>query len=89
MLHRPAPARSVTVEELDEELCLFRPDIDEVLVLNGPAGDVWRLADGATSVADIVSLLATAYGVPLERLAADVEAVVADLTNRGYLVEAA
>jgi hypothetical protein len=85
----PRLAAGVTVEDLDPDLCLFRPDIDEVLVLNQTAGDVVRLADGARSIVDMVELLARVYGQPSTDLAADVTAVVQDLSSRGYVQDAA
>ena len=84
---RPMPASDVVVEDLDDDVCLYRPDIDEVLVLNQSAGDVWRLADGEHSVDDIVERLAVAYRLPAHALYSDVERVLVDLAERGYLVD--
>jgi len=89
MVTAPRPADGVTVEDFDDDLCLFRRDIDEVLVLNASAGDVWRLADGQTSVAQMVTLLSHTYAVPAARLEPEVHDVVAQLVARGYLVETA
>ena len=89
MVTGPRPADGVTVEDFDDDLCLFRRDIDEVLVLNMSAADIWRLADGQTSVAQIVDLLARTYAVPSARVAPEVEDVVTQLIARGYLVETA
>ncbi|HEY7009006.1 MAG TPA: PqqD family protein [Jatrophihabitantaceae bacterium] len=88
MLERPAPAGGIVVEDLDDELCLYRPDTAEVLVLNQTAGDVWRLCDGSADVAEIVRLLASAYRSTPDALAEDVRAVLVDLHERGYLVDA-
>jgi hypothetical protein len=89
MVTGPRPADGVTVEDFDDDLCLFRRDIDEVLVLNMSAADIWRLADGQTSVAQIVDLLARTYAVPCARVAPEVQDVVTQLIARGYLVETA
>lgn len=80
-------AAGVVVEDLDEDVCLYRPDIDEVLVLNQSAGDVWRLVDGTLSVAGLVTQLARAYGLEAATIEADVREVVNDLCARGFLVE--
>ncbi len=87
VLDRPAPALTIVSEDLDDDVCLYRPDIDEVLVLNQSAGDVWRLADGELTVAQIVELLASSYGTSAELLSADVRGIVDDLYARGYLVD--
>jgi hypothetical protein len=88
MLEHPAPADGIVVEDLDDELCLYRSDTAEVLVLNHTAGDVWRLCDGSADVAEIVRLLASAYRSMSDALVEDVRAVLADLHERGYLVDA-
>jgi hypothetical protein len=77
----------VVVEDLDDDICLYRPDIDEVLVLNASAGDVWRLADGELTVPEIAERLATVYGLAAGSLDADVRSAVDDLEARAYLVE--
>ena len=87
MLSRPIPAVGVVVEDLDDDVCLYRSDIDEVLVLNQSAGDIWRLADGDRSVEAIATRLADVYGTDEATVRTDVQAVVADLLARGYLVE--
>jgi hypothetical protein len=82
----PEPVQPLVVDELDDEICLFRPDVDEVLVLNATAADIWRLLDGRTSTDEIAGLLATAYGADPGTVLADVRAVVADLAARGFVV---
>ena len=97
VLERPRPASEIVVEDLDDDLCLYRPDIDEVLVLNHTAGDVWRLADGQLRVAEIVERLAGVYTIDSADSADlagsadignDVHRVIEDLETRGYLVDA-
>jgi hypothetical protein len=87
VLTRPVPATYVVVEDLDDDVCLYRSDLDEVLVLNASAGDVWRLADGTLTVADITARLAASYSSDPVALRVDVDLVVSDLAERGYLVE--
>lgn len=88
MLNRPSPAPSVVAEDLDTELSLYRTDIDEALVLNQTAGDVWRLADGTATVGEIVTQLAHAYSSSAAELEGSVHEVIDDLARRGYLTEA-
>ena len=89
MIDYPSPAPSVVVEDLDDDVCLYRADIDEVLVLNQSAGDVWRLADGQRTVSAIADELARVYDANEAAVQADVRTMVADLVARGYLVGAA
>ena len=88
MLHQPAPAPDIIEEDLDDEVCLYRPADDEVVVLNRTAADVWRLADGRVSLDQIVERLALGYGVDASRIEQDVQEVTANLADRGFLVEA-
>jgi hypothetical protein len=76
----------VLVEDLDQDVCLYRADIDEVLVLNATAGDVWRLADGEFELEQVVLRLAEVYRLSAEDIRDQVESVFADLLDRGYLV---
>ena len=87
MLVRPIPTDGVIVEDLDDDVCLYRADIDEVLVLNQPAGDIWRLSDGELTVDEIADRLSLAYALPDTDLTGNVRSVVEDLETRGYLVE--
>jgi hypothetical protein len=87
VLTRPAPAPGLVEEDLDNDVCLYRPDIDEVLVLNQSAGDVWRLADGTMTASEIVLRLAAAYSAEPKAIATEVQQVLSDLQVRGYLVE--
>jgi hypothetical protein len=82
---RPLPAAGVEVEDLDDDACLYRPDIDEVLVLNRSAADVWRLADGTRTADEISDMLARAYQTNPDDVRPDVESVLGDLSVRGYL----
>jgi hypothetical protein len=87
VIAHPAPALDIVAEDLDDDVCLYRRDIDEVLVLNQTAGDVWRLADGTLSVSAIAAGLAGVYAVDQARAEIEVRRVVDDLAERGYLVD--
>ncbi len=83
----PVAAPNVIIEELDADVCLYRPDTDEVLVLNQTAGDIWRLADGEHSVPGIAATLATAYSQPAGEVEDAVRTTVNDLVDRGFLID--
>lgn len=82
---RYQPTEGITVEELDDGLCLFRETDSELLVLNHTAADVWRLADSTSDIGQLLAELADKYGAEPDELAADVERVLAELTSKGYL----
>lgn len=89
MIQRPAAAAGIVAEELDAEVCLYRPDNDEVLILNETAGDIWRLSDGELTVNDLIDRLASSYQVERASIEPDVISVITDLADRGYLQDAA
>jgi hypothetical protein len=78
----------VLVEDLDQDVCLYRADIDEVLVLNATAGDVWRLVDGEFELEQVVQRLAEVYRLTADDIREEVQSVFSDLLARGYLVQA-
>ncbi len=77
------PARHVRVEEVDGDLVLFDTQHHQVFELNPTASDVWRLATGEFDEGEIVELLARAYGVAPEAIAADVGHVLTEFRERG------
>jgi hypothetical protein len=88
MVARPVPVSDLRIEEIDDDICLYRDDIDEVLVLNATAANVWRLADGRSSVAQMVDALADFYQTTPASIHDDVTSTIADLERRGYLTDA-
>jgi pyrroloquinoline quinone biosynthesis protein D len=56
--------------------------------LNLVGGMIWERCDGTHSLAQIVSELAVEFTVGAEELRADVNAFVADLGQRGWLLDA-
>lgn len=85
----PRPAQNLVIEEVGDEICLFRPDIDEVLVLNATASDVWRLLDGSSDVDAVAGHLARVYSADPAKVLDGVRAVVDDLSARGFVVDGA
>jgi hypothetical protein len=71
------------------ELLLAAPGRTEVDRLSDSAGAVWSLLEEPMAAPALVTTLSEAYGVPEERIAADVEALLADLVRRGWVEEVA
>lgn len=82
------PADSVTLLELDGELSLFDTRTGTAMVLNRTAADVLALADGRTTVGEIIDTLAGAYAVAAEEIGPGVRAVLGELARSGVLVDA-
>lgn len=78
------PARSHLLEtEVDGEISLYDPQTEQVTVLNSTASDVWTLADGESTLEEIVATLAKAYGLAEDRIASDVRDTVEQFTEQG------
>jgi hypothetical protein len=82
------PAADVSTVELGDELSVFHARTGTALTLNRTASDVLALADGTTTVSEAVVVLARAYGVTTESIAADVAEAVRLLREAEVLVSA-
>jgi hypothetical protein len=80
-----APVAGITQVELDDQVCLYSPQGEQVLVLNETASDVWRLVDGTLSVAGVVDLLTRAYRADAHEIRKDVLDVITQLQAAGVL----
>ncbi len=79
------PARDLRFRRIDDEAVVVRQRAGEVLVMNETAARLLELADGRTSVADWVQVLAEEYEIDRRALERDVLAFAADLTEEGML----
>ena len=58
---------------------------ERLFLLDEPAVEVLKLVDGARSMPDIVDALAARFDAPREAIAADVEAMLRDLADKGAI----
>jgi len=75
----------VRFRRIDDEAVVVRQRAGEVLVMNETAARLLELADGRTSVAEWVEVLAAEYEINREALQRDVLAFASDLTDEGML----
>ena len=68
-----------------ESIVLLCPNGADVLVLNETASDVWRLIDGTLTLPELVSLLASAYGVEPLDIHDDVARTICQFEENGLL----
>lgn len=80
---RPVP--DLRFRRIDDEAVVIRQRAGEVLVMNETAARLLELADGRTSVAGWVDILAAEYDVDRGALERDVLAFAADLAEGGML----
>ena len=58
---------------------------ERLFLLDEPAVEILKLVDGTRTVPEIVDLLAARFDAPREAIAADVEAMLRDLSDKGAL----
>jgi hypothetical protein len=81
----PIRAGQVTVEEFDDDVCLFLESTGQVVVLNHSAAAIWALIDGERTAADIVDELQRHFSTQRIQLTADVGAVLDQLAVHGFV----
>ncbi|MEX1133479.1 MAG: PqqD family protein [Acidimicrobiia bacterium] len=79
------PHEHILAEEVSDELVLYDPVQETFVALNSTAADVWRMATGEYTVDEIVSSLASSYGMPDEAIRDQVETAVRELVEAGLL----
>jgi hypothetical protein len=80
---RPVP--DLRFRRIDNEAVVIRQRAGEVLVMNETAARLLELADGRTTVAGWVEVLAGEYDVDRDALERDVLTFAADLADGGML----
>jgi hypothetical protein len=88
-MNEPAFVRSDAAlsRTVGSEVLLTAADREDVDRLSPTAGAVWGLLDRPRTVSSLVDELSRSFDSPRDRLAADVEALLTDLTARGWVRE--
>ena len=79
------PPPHIIETEIDDEVSLYNPHDESVLVLNLTASDVWRLCDGEQTLEEIVELISEAYGVTVDSIREDVAATVSEFVQACFV----
>jgi hypothetical protein len=85
VLSRLTQSSSIPWRRVGDDIMLAPPGRDEFDRLSGTAAVVWSILETPCSLEDLVSTLAELYSVPAQEIATDVEALVADLQERGAI----
>jgi len=83
--------RNPSIDEapLQNEMMLFDAATSKFFVLNPAMAVTWRLCDGAHSIGDISTELASRFdGVTAEQASADAQSAVDELRKLGLLLDA-
>ena len=80
-----APKAGLLHMEVLGDLSVFDPETNRAVALNRTAFDILALADGRTGSREMADVLAAAYGVRAEDIAADVRSGLDTLVEAGVL----
>lgn len=75
------PAAGLAVEEVDGDLVVFDKPNSRLHVLNPSAMVIWQLLDGAASLRDVASTIASTYSVDVRQVELDVLGAVRQLSD--------
>jgi exosome complex RNA-binding protein Rrp42 (RNase PH superfamily) len=81
----PTPFDSVVWTEIDGEVVVVDPRLEEVHLLSETAAILWQLLDGEASIQEIADDVADAFEIPIEQAVRDVSEF-AELMNQRSLV---
>lgn len=80
-------APGIVVEEMDDEILLYRPSTHKAIHLNGTAAVIWKLCDGTRTAKDLVGDLADEFPDAQPKISEEVQEAVDLLLRDGALVE--
>lgn len=81
------PRLGVACRQSGDELVVVLPEQGKYFVLNDTGAQVWRLADGQRTLADIVQSLVKDWGAEPDRAQIDVLNLAEQLVERGALTD--
>lgn len=84
-LSRVTAAEGVLARQLDDSVLLLHPQGGQAVSLNETAAAVWRRCAAGSLVAELVTGLASDYGVPERQIRHEVAQTVENLLDLGFL----
>ncbi len=73
-------------EEVAERGWVILVDGGQMVELNLLAGEIWCLLDGSRDAGAVAAVLAQQFDAPADEIRSDVDELVADFTQRGWLL---
>lgn len=81
----PVRRTDCRVEQLDDEMLVYRPGDATAIFFNPTASVVWYLCDGQHRVADIIALLKDTFPDAADTIVDDVRDTLAHLAEQGCI----
>jgi hypothetical protein len=83
--HRFRRASGVLSRAFAAEVLLARGGREEIDRLSGPAAEVWEVLEMPRSIGEVVAIISEAFEVQDREIAGQLEALVKDMHDRGWL----
>lgn len=77
----------LVVEEMDEEILLYRPTTHQAIHLNSMAAAIWKLCDGTRTAKDLIDCFLEAYPDSQSSIPHEVQRTIDELLRDGALIE--
>jgi pyrroloquinoline quinone biosynthesis protein D len=84
----PQKSGRVLAQQAKDSVILLSLDDGAYFTLNEVGGRVWELCDGERTTAEVVDVICTEFDAPADVVAADVLALLDDLSSEGLVAEA-
>jgi hypothetical protein len=75
------------IEEIEDEILLYRPSTHKAIHLNGTAAAIWKLCDGTRTIKDLVDCLISEYPSAQSSISHEVQEAIDLLLRDGALIE--
>ncbi len=79
------PSEGIHEEVGENEIILYLEATDRVVTLNETGSAIWTLCDGSRTIEQLVAEIASAYQTEQGAVRADVETLLDELTEAGFL----
>lgn len=86
-MNRLKQSPGFVIEEMDDEILLYRPSTHKAIHLNGTAAAIWKLCDGTRTAKDLVDCLIAEYPSAQSSVSHEVQEAIDLLLSDGALVE--
>ena len=77
----------LVVEEMDEEILLYRPTTHQAIHLNSTAAAIWRLCDGTRTTKDLIDFFVATYPNLKSNISHEIQQTIDQLLRDGALIE--
>jgi hypothetical protein len=78
-------SKGFVLEEVDDEILLYKPSLHKAIHLNESAAAIWKLCDGTRNVKDLIDCLMSEYPSAQSTIPFEIQETVELLLREGAL----